>query len=90
MKLDIKTKEKLFERIDKAIDTIRPHLQVDGGDIEVVEITDDLTLKLKWVGNCEYCSMSSMTMKAGVEQAIKTLVPEIVCIEVINGVSTTI
>ena len=88
--MDIHTKEKLFERVDKALNTIRPHLHVDGGDIEVVEITDDFLLRLKWIGNCEFCSMSTMTMKAGVEQAIKTLVPEILAIEVVNGVSTLV
>lgn len=65
------------ERVDRALDEIRPHLAVDGGNIEVVEITDDLVVKIKWLGNCAFCSMSEMTMKAGVAQAIKTKMPEI-------------
>ena len=75
----------LKERVDAALETIRPHLEVDGGNIEVVEITKDHTVKIKWLGNCEFCSMSTMTLKAGVEQAIKSKVPEIKAIEAVNG-----
>jgi Fe-S cluster biogenesis protein NfuA len=75
----------LVERVDAALESIRPHLQVDGGNIEVVEITDDMTVRIKWLGNCEFCSMSAMTMKAGVEQTIKSKIPEIQSIEAING-----
>lgn len=75
----------IFERVDKALNDIRPHLAVDGGDIELIEVTDDLVAKIKWHGNCEFCSMSAMTMKAGVEQAIKSRVPEISGILAING-----
>ena len=77
----------LFQKVDAALESIRPHLAVDGGNIELVEITDDLTAKVKWLGNCEFCSMSIMTMKAGVEQAIKSKVPQIERIEAVNGVS---
>ena len=77
----------LVERVDAALEEIRPHLKVDGGNIEVVEITDDMTVKVKWLGNCEFCSMSAMTMKAGVEQTLKSKVPEIQAIEAINGIS---
>jgi len=79
-------KEALVQRVDKALDELRPHLEVDGGNIEIVELTDDLVLKIKWLGNCEMCTMSTMTLKAGVEQAIKQNVPEIVSVEPINGV----
>ena len=79
-------KDVLFEKINKALDDIRPHLKVDGGDIEVVDILDDMSVHIKWIGNCEFCSMSTMTMKAGVEQAIKSRVPEIVSIVAVNGV----
>ncbi|HRG66314.1 MAG TPA: NifU family protein, partial [Saprospiraceae bacterium] len=63
----------------------RPHLADDGRNIELIEITDDLTVRVKWLGNCEFCSMSTMTMKAGVEQAIRSRVPEIKNVEAING-----
>lgn len=78
--------EQLLQRIDKALETIRPHLEVDGGDVEVVEITEDMVVKVKWKGTCKTCSMSTMTMKAGVSQAIKSHVPEIKEVVAINGV----
>ena len=64
----------------------RPHLAVDGGNIELVEVTDDLTVKIRWLGNCAFCSMSEMTMKAGVEQAIKSRLPEIKNVIAVNEV----
>ncbi len=70
-----------------ALDDVRPHLAVDGGNIEVVEVTEDMGVKIKWLGNCEFCSMSIMTMKAGVEQAIKSKVPEITGVEAVNGMT---
>ncbi len=81
----ILTQQELFDKVNHALDEIRPHLAVDGGNIELVEITDDFIVKIKWIGNCEHCSMSTMTMKAGVEQAIKSRLPEIKGVEAING-----
>ena len=80
-------KQTLITRVDKALDDVRPHLKVDGGNVEVVDITDDLVLQIKWIGNCESCSMSAMTMRAGVEQTVKGQVPEIVSVEAVNGVT---
>lgn len=80
------TKEALIAKVEEALDSIRPHLLVDGGDIEVIDISEDFELKLKWVGNCESCNMSAMTMKAGVEQTIKQHVPEIKSVFAVNGV----
>ena len=85
--MSVVEKEDMVLRVNKALDDIRPHLAVDGGNIEVVEVTDDLKVKIKWLGNCEFCSMSLMTMKAGVEQAIKTRIPEITSIEAVNGLN---
>jgi len=79
--------EALKQRVDAALESLRPHLKVDGGDIEVVEVTDDMTVKVKWLGNCEFCSMSAMTMKAGVEQTLKSKIPEIQAIEAVNGLN---
>jgi Fe-S cluster biogenesis protein NfuA len=80
-------KATLLERIEEALQTIRPHLNVDGGDVEVVEITDDMCVKVRWVGMCETCSMSAMTLKAGIASAIKSRIPEIVRVEALNGLS---
>ncbi|MCB0645765.1 MAG: NifU family protein [Saprospiraceae bacterium] len=74
-----------FEKVNKALDDIRPHLAVDEGNIEIVDITPDMQVKIKWLGNCEFCSMSAMTMRAGVEQAIKSKVPEVSSIVAVNG-----
>ena len=76
----------LFDRVNAALDTIRPHLLVDGGNVEIVEITDENMLKIKWLGACEGCNMSIMTMRAGIEHAVKSYVPEITGVEAVNGV----
>jgi len=80
-------KQILLERVDKALDDVRPHLKVDGGNVEVVDVTDDMILQIKWIGNCQSCSMSTMTMRAGIEQTVRGQVPEIVGVEAVNGVT---
>lgn len=65
------------ERVKKALDRVRPYLQSDGGDIELIEVTDDLSVKVKLTGACHGCPYSMQTLKAGVEQAIMKEVPEI-------------
>jgi Fe-S cluster biogenesis protein NfuA len=71
-------------RIEASLDSIRPYLEADGGNIRVLEVSEDKILKLEFVGNCGSCPMSTMTFKAGVEEAVKRAVPEIKGIEVIN------
>ncbi|BDS12664.1 NifU family protein [Aureispira anguillae] len=78
-------KEKILQRVEQALTTLRPHLETDGGDIEIVELTDDMVLRFRWLGNCETCSMSTMTMKGGVEHTVKSFVPEIKAVEAVNG-----
>lgn len=80
-----KTKqEELHEKVEASLDSIRPYLQADGGNVKVLDITHDHILKLEFTGNCGSCKMSTMTFKAGVEEAVKKSVPEIQHIEVIN------
>lgn len=74
----------LREQIELALDTIRPYLEADGGNVRVIELTDDMVLKIEMLGSCGSCPMSSMTLKAGVEEAIKRAIPEIVRVEAIN------
>ena len=74
----------LKERVEQALDTIRPYLEADGGDVQVEEITSDNVVKLRLLGSCASCAMSIMTFKAGLEQAIKKAVPEIASVEAIN------
>lgn len=77
-------KEQLLQAIDAALDAVRPHLAVDGGNVEVVDVTDEGIVQVKWLGNCQNCNMSVFTMRAGVEQAIRSRVPEIAGVEAIN------
>tara|TARA_B100000780_G_C20837415_1_gene332769 strand:- start:149 stop:379 length:231 start_codon:yes stop_codon:yes gene_type:complete len=65
----------------KAIDDLRPYLLNDGGDMELVEITSDNRVIVKLLGACQTCSVSSVTMKAGLEENLKLLIPEIVSVE---------
>jgi Fe-S cluster biogenesis protein NfuA len=74
----------LREQIEFALDTIRPYLEADGGNVRVVELTDDMVLKIEMLGSCGSCPMSSMTLKAGVEEAIMRAIPEIIKVEAIN------
>ncbi len=79
-------KKELIEKIDAALDSIRPHLAADGGNVEVVDVSDDMIVSIKWLGNCSSCFMSAMTMKAGIEETLKSKVPEVQGVVPINGV----
>ncbi|MEM9050661.1 MAG: NifU family protein [Bacteroidota bacterium] len=74
----------LNERVEGALQQIRPFLEADQGNISLVEVTDDLIARVKLHGACKDCSMSYMTLKAGVEESIKKAVPEIKGVEAIN------
>lgn len=84
--MSLTEKQILLQRIDSALDDVRPHLAVDGGNVEVVDVTDAKVVKIKWLGACEGCSMTSMTMRAGIEQAIISRLPEITGVMAVNGV----
>jgi len=71
------TNKRIINKIEAALDEIRPYLKTDGGDISLVEITDDYTVKVKLMGACETCHVSMMTLKNGVEVAIKNAVPKV-------------
>ncbi len=78
------TKESLIERVEEALNSIRPYLIADAGNVSIVEITEEKVLKIRLLGSCESCPMSIMTLKAGIEQAVMKAVPEIVAVEAIN------
>jgi len=78
------SKEQVVAKVEKAIEVIRPFLQNDGGDISLVEVTDDYIVKVKLHGACGSCPYSIMTLKNGVEQAIIRDVPEIKEVVVVN------
>jgi Fe-S cluster biogenesis protein NfuA len=77
-------KEAISIKINEAIDQLRPFLHADGGDMELVEITDNGIAKVRLLGSCSDCSMSLMTLKAGLEEAVKKVAPEIIAVEAIN------
>ena len=60
----------LLQKVESALDTIRPYLEADGGNVSVEEITSDNIVKLKLLGACGSCPMSIMTLKAGIEPAL--------------------
>lgn len=72
------------ERVISALERVRPYLQSDGGDISLVEITQDNTVRVRLQGACHGCPYSMQTLKAGVEQALMKEVPEIKCVESVN------
>jgi len=74
----------LLQKVERALDTIRPYLEADGGNVSIEEITSDNIVKIKLLGACGSCPMSIMTLKAGIEEAIKRAVPEVVGVEAIN------
>ncbi|MCG9879554.1 MAG: NifU family protein [Bacteroidia bacterium] len=69
--------EDIKQKIEIALNSMRPFLEADGGNVELVDVTDDMEVKLRLLGNCSNCSMSSMTMKAGIESGIKNALPEV-------------
>ncbi|TXC78927.1 NifU family protein [Luteibaculum oceani] len=74
------------DKINEALNSIRPFLEADGGDVTLEEVTDDGIAKVKLHGACSSCSMSSMTMKAGIEEAIKKAVPQINAVIAVNNI----
>ena len=75
--MGIITDKNIIDKIEEALTTIRPYLESDGGDINLVEVTDDMVVKVKLIGACSSCDVSMMTLKNGVEVAIKNAVPEV-------------
>ena len=67
----------IVKKVEDALEQIRPYLQADGGNVSLVEITDDHIVRVELQGACKSCSMSMMTLKAGIEESIKRAVPEI-------------
>ncbi len=78
------SKAELREKVENIIDQVRPYLQQDGGDIKFIEITDDNVVNVELMGACGACPYSTMTLKNGVESAVKKALPEIKSVEAIN------
>ena len=71
-------------RIDRALEELRPFLRSDGGDITVLAVKDDLTVEVELQGACAHCSQAAMTMRAGVEEAVRRVVPEVTQVLAVN------
>jgi len=69
------------EKIEEVLEEIRPSLQADGGGVELLEITDEGVVKVRLTGACGNCPMSTYTLKIGIEQKLKELIPEIKSVE---------
>jgi len=76
--------KELRDKVENALETMRPFLAADGGDMELVNITDDMVVQLRLLGSCKNCNMSEMTLKAGVEEAVKHSVPQIKSVEALT------
>jgi Fe-S cluster biogenesis protein NfuA len=76
----------MLDRIEEALDSVRPYLNKDGGDVRVVEIKGEV-LMIEFQGNCQSCTMSNMTLKAGIEESIRKAVPEIREVKAVNNPS---
>jgi Fe-S cluster biogenesis protein NfuA len=77
--------EAIRSRVEKALEKIRPYLVADGGDISVVEITDEMVVRVEMKGACNGCPFSMQTLKAGVEMAVRNEVPEITQVVDVNA-----
>jgi Fe-S cluster biogenesis protein NfuA len=74
----------IFEDVQKELQEVRPYLIVDGGDIELVEVTEKNIVKVKLLGACNKCPMASMTLRAGVEKVLMRKIPDIKRVEAVN------
>ena len=81
---DPSTDPKLHQQIEEALDKIRPYLMADGGSVRLLNITDDYVVELELLGACGSCPMSTMTLRAGIEQALKRSVPKVKRVEAVN------
>jgi len=71
----------LKEKVEKALEEIRPALKADGGNVELVDVTEDGIVKLRLTGACGHCPMSTYTLKMGIEQSLKKAIPEVKSVE---------
>ena len=76
--------KELVKKVEEVIEQVRPHLKADGGDIRFVELTSDNVVNVELTGACGACPMRNMTLKSGVETAMKKAIPEIKAVEAIN------
>jgi Fe-S cluster biogenesis protein NfuA len=78
------TNENLIERIEQTLSQLRPYLEADSGNVSFVELTPDMVVRLRLEGACRSCSMSEMTLRAGIEQSLLKAIPELKAVESIS------
>jgi Fe-S cluster biogenesis protein NfuA len=76
--------QELIDRIEEALNSLRPFLEADGGNVKLLEVTEENVVRLEFLGACKSCSMNVMTFKAGIEEAVRRAVPEIKSVEAVN------
>lgn len=86
--MSLENQPELKIRLEEALDTIRPYLMADGGSVRLLDVTPDMVVELELLGACGTCPMSTMTLRAGIEQALKRSVPEITRVEAVNAPTT--
>ncbi|MBO0952787.1 NifU family protein [Fibrella forsythiae] len=84
MQMVVDSVNPLIARVDKALDSMRPYLAADGGNVKVLDISDEGVVRLELMGSCGSCPMSAMTFKGGLEEAILRAVPEVTRVEAVN------
>jgi Fe-S cluster biogenesis protein NfuA len=77
-------KQEIIEKVNGALNQLRPFLHADGGDMELVDVTNDAVVQVRLLGACSDCSMSAMTLKAGLVDALKTAAPEVTSVEAVS------
>jgi Fe-S cluster biogenesis protein NfuA len=77
-------KQEIIQKVNNALDQLRPFLHADGGDMELVDVTNEAVVQVRLLGSCSDCSMSSMTLKAGLEDALKSAAPEVKSVEAVS------
>ncbi len=74
----------IVERIEHSLDTTRPYLRADGGDVKLIRFRPEGVLELQWLGTCAICPMSQLTLRAGIERAVMKDVPEVCRVEAVT------
>jgi Fe-S cluster biogenesis protein NfuA len=74
------------KKVEDALEKVRPQLQADGGDVQLIDVSGDGVVKVKLIGACAGCPMSEMTLKMGIERFLMAQVPEVKSVESVNGV----
>lgn len=69
------------EKVEEVLNRVRPSLQADGGDVELIDVTEDGVVKVRLVGACGGCPMAQLTLKAGIERVLKEQIPEVTAVE---------